>query len=99
MGYDVGEFIRVILKNRGVPAMGPIPPDVAGYDPEQKTNAQLYDPVAARALLDRFGYKDRDGDGYREMPDGKPLVLERWSSPRSIDRLEDEQWKKNMYGR
>jgi len=96
MGYDVGEFIRVILKNRGVPAMGPIPPDVAGYDPEQKTNAQLYDPVAARALLDRFGYKDRDGDGYREMPDGKPLVLERWSSPRSIDRLEDEQWKKNM---
>lgn len=96
MGYDVGEFIRVILKNRGVPAMGPIPPDVAGYDPEQKTNAQLYDPAAARALLDRFGYKDRDGDGYREMPDGKPLVLERWSSPRSIDRLEDEQWKKNM---
>src|SRR4030095_4057760 len=96
MGYDVGEFIRVILKNRGVPAMGPIPPDVAGYDPEQKTNAQLYDPAAARALLDRFGYKDRDGDGYRELPDGKPLVLERWSSPRSIDRLEDEQWKKNM---
>lgn len=96
MGYDVGEFIRVILKNRGVPAMGPIPPDVAGYDPEQKTNAQLYDPAAARALLDRFGYKDRDGDGYRELPDGKRLVLERWSPPRSIDRLEDEQWKKNM---
>ncbi len=96
MGYDVGEFIRVILKGRGVPAMGPIPPDVAGYDPSLRTQAQLYVPAAARALLDRFGYKDRDGDGYREMPDGKPLVLERWSSPRSIDRLEDEQWKKNM---
>jgi oligopeptide transport system substrate-binding protein len=96
MGYNVGEFIRVILKGRGVPAMGPLPPDVVGYDPELKTNAQLYDPAAARALLDRFGYKDRDGDGYREMPDGKPLILERWSSPRSIDRLEDEQWKKNM---
>ena len=25
-----------------------------------------YDPRAARALLDKFGYKDRDGDGYRE---------------------------------
>jgi len=96
MGYDVGEFIRVILKGRGVPAIGPIPPDVVGYDPELRTKAQLYDPAAARMLLDRFGYKDRDGDGYREMSDGKPLVLERWSPPRSIDRLEDEQWKKNM---
>jgi ABC-type transport system substrate-binding protein len=96
MGYDVAEFIRVLLKGRGVPASGPLPPGVVGYDPALRTNAQLYDPAAARALLDRFGYRDRDGDGYREMPDGKPLVLERWSSPRSVDRLEDEQWKKDM---
>ncbi len=65
------------------PATSPIPPDIAGYDPNLKTQAQLYDPAAARALLDRFGYKDRDGDGYRETPDGKPLVLERWSTPTS----------------
>ncbi len=96
MGYDVKEFIRVILKGRAVPATSPIPPDIAGYDPLLKTSAQLYDPAAARALLDRFGYKDRDGDGYREMPDGKPLVLERWSAPTSLTRQEDEQWKKNM---
>ena len=96
MGYDVEEFIRVILKGRGVPANGPIPPDVAGYDPKLETAAQLYDPAAARALLDRFGYKDRDGDGYRAMPDGKPLVLERWSAPTLISRQEDEQLKKNM---
>jgi oligopeptide transport system substrate-binding protein len=96
MGYDVNEFIRVILKGRAVPATSPIPPDIAGYDPLLKTSAQLYDPAAARALLDRFGYKDRDGDGYREMPDGKPLVLERWSAPTSLTRQEDEQWKKNM---
>ena len=61
-----------------------------------KTTAQLYDPAAARALLDRFGYKDRDGDGYRETPSGKPLVLERWSLPTSLARQEDEQWKKCM---
>jgi len=96
MGYDVNEYIRVILKGRAVPATSPIPPDIAGYDPRLKTNAQLYDPAAARALLDRFGYKDRDGDGYRETPDGKPLVLERWSAPTSLTRQEDEQWKKNM---
>ncbi len=96
MGYDVDEFIRVILKGRGVPATGPIPPDIAGYDPGLKTAAQVYDPAAARALLDRFGYRDRDGDGYREAPDGKPLALERWTQPTSLARQEDEQWKKNM---
>jgi ABC-type transport system substrate-binding protein len=96
MGFDEDEYIRVILKGRAVPAASPIPPDIAGYDPRLKTNAQLYDPAAARALLDRFGYKDRDGDGYREMPDGKPLVLERWSAATSLTRQEDEQWKKNM---
>jgi oligopeptide transport system substrate-binding protein len=96
MGFDVDEFIRVILKGRGVPAQGPIPPGVVGYDPALKTDAQRYDPAAARALLERFGYRDRDGDGYRETPDGKPLVLERWSPPTSLSRQEDELWKKNM---
>jgi ABC-type transport system substrate-binding protein len=79
-----------------VPAVSPVPADLAGYDPRQKTNAQLYDPAAARALLDKFGYKDRDGDGFREAPDGKPLVLERWSVPNSAQRQSDELWKKNM---
>ncbi len=85
MAYDEDEQIRVLLKGRAVPAASPIPPDIAGYDPTLKTQAQLYDPAAARALLDRFGYKDRDGDGYREAPDGKPLVIERWSTPDSRD--------------
>ena len=96
MGYDVNEYIRVILKGRGIPAMSPVPPDGVGYDPALKTSAQRYDPAAARALLDRFGYKDRDGDGYRESPDGKQLTLERWSTPTSLARQEDEQWKKYM---
>ena len=86
----------MLLKGRAVPAYGPIPPDIAGFDPELKTNAQLFDPAAPRALLDRFGYKDRDGDGFRETPEGKPLVIERWSTPNSITRQGDELWKKNM---
>ena len=96
MGYDNAEAIRVLLKGRAAPAYGPIPPDIAGHDPKLKTDAQLYDPALARALLDRFGYKDRDGDGYRETPDGKPLSIERWSSPNSAARQSDELWKKNM---
>src|SRR6266540_2132934 len=96
MAYNVDEYIRVLMKGRAIAAMGLIPPDIAGYDPKLKTQAQLYDPAAARALLDRFGYKDRDGDGYRETPDGKPLVIERWSTPNSAQRQADELWKKNM---
>jgi len=96
MGYNNDEAIRVLLKGRATPAKGPIPPDIAGYDPALKTDAQVYDPVAARALLDKFGYQDRDGDGYREAPDGKPLTLERWSTPNSAARQGDELWERNM---
>ena len=96
MAFDVDEMIRVLYKGRAVPAQGPVPPDIAGYDPGHKTQAQAYDPAAARALLDRFGYKDRDGDGYRELPDGRPLVVEHWSTPSSRDRQFDELWKKDM---
>jgi len=96
MAFNTDEMIRVLYKGRAVPAQGPIPPDIAGYDPAHKTQAQVYDPAAARALLDRFGYKDRDGDGYREQPDGKPLIIENWSSPTSRAREFDELWRKNM---
>jgi ABC-type transport system substrate-binding protein len=96
MAFNTNEFIRVLFRGRAVPAQSPVPPDIAGYDPGHKTQAQIYDPAAARALLDRFGYKDRDGDGYRELPDGKPLTIERWSTPSSRDRQIDELWKKNM---
>jgi ABC-type transport system substrate-binding protein len=96
MGYNLDEAIRVLYYGRAHPANGPIPPDIEGYDPALKTGAQLYDPAAARALLDKYGYKDRDGDGFRELPDGKPLTLERWSVPVSSQRQADELWKKNM---
>lgn len=96
MAYDTDEAIRVLFHGRAVPANGPIPPDIAGYDPKLKTHAQIYDPAAARALLDKYGYTDRDGDGYRSTPDDKPLVLERWSAATSAAREGDELWKKSM---
>lgn len=96
LGYDAAAEIRVILHGRATAAKGPIPPDVAGFDPALRTSAQAYDPAGARGLLDRFGYKDRDGDGYRELPDGKPLVLEFWSNPSSLARERDELWKRSM---
>ena len=94
LGYNVDEEVRVIRQGQAFPATQVIPPTVTGHDPKLE-NRKVYDPAAARALLDRFGYKDRDGDGFRETPDGKPLVLKLASAPSAIDRQYDELRKKS----
>ena len=95
MGFDVDEMIRVLFAGNALPANQLLPPGVSGYDPALPAKS-IYDPVGARALLDRFGFKDRDGDGYRETPDGKPLTLVRGTLPESWYREADTLWKKNM---
>ena len=95
MGYNPAELIRVGLQGQGAVADQLIPPEVPGYIPGVK-NTTAYDPALARALLDKFGYKDRDGDGFRELPDGKPLTLSMGSTPTGENRIRDELWLKNM---
>ncbi len=95
MGYDRDTEIRVLRNGQAVPGTQVSPPWTEGYDPKRPP-LQKYDPAAARALLDRFGYRDRDGDGYRELPDGRPLVVEKASTPNATDRASDELWKKSM---
>ena len=57
----------------------------------------VYDLPRAKALLDTYGYVDRDGDGWREQPDGSPLVYPAHDSTRS-KRLRplDEILKRNL---
>lgn len=95
MGFNIDEMIRVLFAGNALPANQLLPPGVNGHDPSLPQKS-LYDPAAARALLDRFGYRDVDGDGYREMPDGKPLVVVRGTLPQSWYRDVDTFWKKNM---
>ncbi len=95
MGYNVDESIRVLYAGQALPANQLLPPGVDGHDASLPPKS-LYDPAAARALLDRFGFKDRDGDGYRETPDGKPLVVVRGTLPGSWYREIDTLFKKNM---
>jgi len=95
MGFDVDEIIRVLFAGNALPANQLLPPGVSGHDPQLPPKS-LYDPAGARSLLDRFGFKDRDGDGYRETPDGKPLTIMRGTLPESWYREADTLWKKNM---
>jgi len=77
-------------------AQGPILPFETGYDPKFKSEFGDYDPARARALLDLYGYKDRNGDGWREMPDGSPIVLNVATTPNGRDRKIAEVLDKDM---
>jgi len=95
MGFDVSDLIRVIWQGQAQVATQQVPPGSWGHIPGLNVRPP-FDPATARLLLDRFGYKDRDGDGYRETPDGKPLTLVMGSTPTGRDRERDELWKKSM---
>ena len=96
LAYNYHEDINIIRNGGAIKAESPVPPGVQGYDPTFKTAQMTYDPPRARALLDMYGYTDRDGDGYRESPDGKPLVIELASEPDSTSKQFQELWKKNF---
>jgi ABC-type transport system substrate-binding protein len=49
----------------------------------------MFDPAAANALLDRFGYR-RGADGFRRNPDGTPLTLSLLGDPRTHVRQRAE---------
>ncbi|MGZ5100910.1 MAG: ABC transporter substrate-binding protein [Usitatibacter sp.] len=96
LAYKTRDEISIIRKGQAIPAQTPYSPGVAGYDPNFRTTANEYDLSKAKALLDMFGYVDRDGDGYREMPDGGRLELKANSTPTARDQQMDELWKRSM---
>jgi ABC-type transport system substrate-binding protein len=96
LAYRTEDEIRILRKNQAIYAQAPIIPESNGYDPALRTEMSEYNPAKARALLDLYGYLDRDGDGYRELPDGQPLVLQKASTPTQADQQTDELWRKSM---
>lgn len=73
------EILRRVALGQGVP--GPFP---ATASPWTKPGLRQLgnDPAAAEAILDAKGFRDRDGDGFREDPRGAPLrfTLKVWTS-------------------
>ena len=96
LGYNTRDEIAIVRKGQAIPAHAPYSPGVAGHDPNFRTSASEYSIPKARALLDVFGYVDRDGDGYREQPDGRPLAIEIASTPSARDQQIDELWRRSM---
>lgn len=96
LGFDTNELIRSLYKFQAFPAQSMVQPMTYGYDPDLRTEMGETDVARANALLDAYGYLDRDGDGWRDMPDGSPLVLEFSTQPDQRSRITDEVWKKSM---
>lgn len=96
LAYDVEEEISVLRKGQAVPAQSVVPPLLSGYDPAFRSEMSEVNRAKAKALLDLYGYVDRDGDGWRDQPDGRPLVLEYATQPDQASRQQAELWKKHM---
>jgi oligopeptide transport system substrate-binding protein len=93
--YNLPDEIRVIRNGQALPATQPLPPDVEGHVRGYK-GLSPYDPATARALLDKFGYRDRDGDGFRELPDGRPLTIRQTTLVGAVYRQYDDLWLRSM---
>ena len=96
LAVDVEREIRLVRRSQAIPAQGVIAPGTWGYNPQLKTEMGDFSRSRAIALLDLHGWVDKDGDGWREQPNGQPLVLEYATSPDQTSRQLNEQWKKNM---
>ncbi|MBC3812412.1 ABC transporter substrate-binding protein [Undibacterium aquatile] len=92
MAHKVEDEIRIVDNGEAVPLEFPIPPSVVGHDPKYRSSIQ-YNPAAANALLDQFGYK-KGKDSYRTLPDGQPLEITYTAQTESRGKLQAEVWKK-----
>jgi ABC-type transport system substrate-binding protein len=93
LAYNSTEDIALLKKGMAEKAESPLPSQAIGYDPKYRSPVP-YDPALANALLDKFGYTQRDPDGFRRGPDGKPLTLTMHSEATVGGRLRDELWRK-----
>ena len=96
LGYNTEEEIRLVRRGAMKVAQSQVPPLTFGYDDEFISEMGSFDRARARALLDTYGYVDRDGDGWREQPDGSPLLLVMATQSSQIDRAFNEMWKRQL---
>lgn len=96
LAYDSREEIREIRKGEAILAQSPLLPHTTGYAAEFKSEMSDYDPARANALLDLYGFLDRNGDGWRERPDGSPLLIEVATEPEQIYRAYNELTQRGL---
>ena len=95
MAFPIQDEVDIIEKGQAEVAWSPIARGMVGFV-DEKASFHEYNPARAKALLDTYGFIDRDGDGWREMPDGSPLVIDHASVPDQRVRSRNELWGRAM---
>ncbi len=75
IALDRNHINEAVFKGLATPAQFAPPMGTPLYDENLSKFAAEYDPEGAKAILDKLGYKDVDGDGFREAPDGSKFVI------------------------
>ncbi len=96
LAVDGDREIRLARKSQAIPAQSMVSPRVWGYDGGFRSEMSEFNRARAKALLDLYGYVDKDSDGWRDQPDGQPLEIEYATSPDGENRQLAELWQKNM---
>ena len=96
LAIDSDKLIRIGYRGQAIAAQAPANPHTTGYDAQFKSEMGDFSPARAKALLDLYGYVDRDGDGWRDLPDGRPLVIDRASQPDQLAREFETLWQKDL---
>jgi len=96
LAYNAPREIALVRHGQMLAAQSVMAPMVSGYDASFRSEMSDYDPARAKALLDLYGYIDKDGDGWRDNPDGSPLVLTLNTEPSQLARQLQGLWKKSM---
>ena len=73
-GISTEEMVNAFYEGLREKATSSVPPVFKKYYPKDFKGFE-YNPEKAKKLLDEAGYKDVDGDGYREDKNGKPLEI------------------------
>ena len=96
LAFNTDEEIRVPRRNQATSAQSIMQPETYGYDPLFKTEMSEYNLPKALALLDMYGYVDKNGDGWREAPDGSALEIDMSIQPDALAREVAEVMRKCM---
>jgi peptide/nickel transport system substrate-binding protein len=95
LAYSNEEDVELVRNGTAIEAQSLLPPGVLGYDPAFNLG-RTFDVARAKALLDMFGYVDRDGDGWRDRPDGGALVFRTATEPDQLSKMFTQIWKKGL---
>ena len=101
IGFDRQKIIDTALLGDGVPWHNAPFEDSPMYHERYATQYLQFDPETANALLDKIGLTERNSDGTRLLPSGRPVyfVVEAIDRPpERIDQLElmIQHWRDNL---